>query len=168
MLDDKSIRMKFFLLAFLLCIIQIAIGQNKECKLWLGEPYDTIDVIKQTAEKYLQFELKQLPNEDNIKTMYEMRDSEGLCILKIWMKQKKVLVGGAMTSSYTINSIKITCLAERIDAFFTVLKEKVAVCTTEATKTNAVFSSGKMFIENQGGDFSKKNIALLTLTITPL
>ena len=84
------------------------------------------------------------------------------------MKQKRVLSGTTMTSVYFINSIKIICLAERNETLFAALKEKVAACTTESSKMNAVFSTGKMSIENQGGDWSKKNIPMSTLTITPL
>ena len=160
--------MKNFIIVAILLIGNVAVGQKKECKLWLGDTYDSIDVIKATAEQYLQFQLKLVPNEDGSKTMYEMKDNEGFCQVKIWMKQKRVLTGTTMTSVYFINSIKVICLAERNETLFAALKEKVAACTTESTKMNAVFSTGKMSIENQGGDWSKKNLPMSTLTITPL
>lgn len=142
-------------------------NQNKECKLWLGDPYDSISLIKAMAEKYMQFELKMVANDENIKTMYELKDNDELCQIKIWMKSKKVLTGTTLITFYLINSVKIVSLSERIDNLFSALKEKVADCISVSTKTNAVFSSGKMFIENQGGDWSKKNLPMSTLTITP-
>lgn len=145
----------------------MAFGQNKECKLWMGDPYDSISVMKAMAEKYLQFELKMTANEEGIKTMYEIKDNDELCQIKIWMKSKRILAGATMTTIYSINSIKIVTLTERIETLFAALKEKVADCTSNSTKTNAVFSSGKMLIENQGGDWSKKNLPMSTLTITP-
>ncbi len=37
---------------------------------------------------------------------------------------------------------------------------------SESTNASAVFSYGKMAVEKQGGDWSKKNIPMATLTIT--
>lgn len=158
----------FFILSILLLSLTgTSFGQKKPCKLWLGDSYDSIALIKEMAEKYLEFNLKMTPNDENNKTTYELKDSGDFCNVRIWMKSKKVVVGTAITTLYFINSIKIVCISDRIETLFNALKEKVAECTSQSSKTGAIFSSGKMSVENQGGDWSKKNIPMSTLTISP-
>lgn len=141
-------------------------AQTKDCNsLWLGDNYDSIDVFKKTAELYLKTDLKLVPNE-GVKTLYDLTDADGLSQLKIWMKQKKVVTGGTVSTIYIISSFRITGVAENIDALFNALKEKVVKCTSESTDATAVFAYGKMSVEKQGGDWSKKNIPMATLTIT--
>lgn len=158
--------MKRFLIIVALLVSISASAQTKDCSsLWLGDNYDSIDVFKKTAELYLKTELKLVPNE-GVKTLYDLTDAEGLSLLKIWMKQKKVVTGGTVSTVYVISSFRITGVAENIDALFNGLKEKVAKCMSESTNASAVFSYGKMAVEKQGGDWSKKNIPMATLTIT--
>ena len=128
--------MKYSFLVSCLFLCQISFSQTtqtKECKLWLGEPYDSISLIKSMAEKYLQFELKMVANDESIKTMYEIKDNDELCQIKIWMKSKRILVGTSMTTFYFINSIKIVTLTDRIETLFAALKEKVVDCTGVST-----------------------------------
>lgn len=158
--------MKTIILASLLFISGAAIAQDKPCTLWLGDVYDSTNALKQTAEQYLQVQTKLLPTPAGVKNMYEMRDDNNLAIIRIWMKPKRVLSAGAMTTEYVISSYKITSLAENIDALYKALQAKITACTTESAAMNTVFGANKMFIEKQGGDFSKKNIPMATITVT--
>ncbi len=90
--------MKRFLIIVALLVSISASAQTKDCSsLWLGDNYDSIDVFKKTAELYLKTELKLVPNE-GVKTLYDLTDAEGLSLLKIWMKQKKVVTGGTVST----------------------------------------------------------------------
>ena len=130
----------------------------------MGDANDSMNIIKQTAEKFLDAELRP-SGEQESKTVYEMRDKEGVAIVKIWMKSKKTVVGGNITTTYSVSSFKITGIAEKIDILLNALKEKVAGCSI-VTGTTVVFGSGKMSVEKQGGDWSKQNLPMATLTVT--
>jgi hypothetical protein len=156
--------MKSIFFACFLIVSSVAIGQDKTCNLWLGEVSDTTNNIKQFAEKYLEIQTKPLPGEAN--NIQEMRDDNELAQIKIWLKPKKLLANGAMTTAYTISSFKIVSLSEKIDQLYTALVNKVQSCTTETTATNTLFGNNKMFIERNSGGFGKKGLAMSTLTVT--
>jgi hypothetical protein len=159
--------MKNFILASILLIGNAAFGQSKECSsLWLGSAPDSIEVIRKTAEEFLQTQLK-MANNEGIRTIYEMNDNEGVSLLKVWMKGKKTIAGGTVTTTYSVNSYKITGVDERIQSLFNSFKEKVAPCTTTSSDLSIVFATGKITVEKQGGDISKKNIPLWTMTVAP-
>jgi len=141
-----------------------AFAQNNTCNLWLGDISDSTNNIKQFAEKYLEIQTKLLPAEDN--KIQEMRDDNELAQIKIWLKPKKMLVSGAMTTVYTISSFKIVSLSDKIDQLYNALVTKVQSCTTETTATNTTFGNNKMFIERNSGGFGKKGLPMSTLTIT--
>jgi len=158
--------MKTVLFTLLLLVCGQCFAQEKECsRLWLNDPFDSVDVIKRTAEEYLQTQL-QMTNNEGSKMMYEMKDQNDLNQLKIWMKQKKSVVGGNVTTIYVTSSFKVTGPAERIDALFNALKNKVGGCISAPTDNSFSFATGKVTVEKQGGDWSKKNIQMETMTIT--
>jgi hypothetical protein len=156
--------MKSILLACFLIVSSVAIAQDTRCNLWLGDASDSTNNIKQFTEKYLEIQTKLLPAEDS--KIQEMRDDNQLAQIKIWLKPKKMLVSGAMTTVYTISSYKIVSLSDKIDALYTALANKVQACTTETTTMNTVFGNSKMFIERNSGGFGKKGLAMSTLTVT--
>ena len=82
--------MKSIFFACFLIVSSVAIAQNKTCNLWLGDPSDSTNIIKQFAEKYLEIQTKLLPAETN--TIQEMRDDNELAQIKIWLRPKKMLV----------------------------------------------------------------------------
>ena len=141
-----------------------AFAQNNTCNLWLGDISDSTNNIKQFAEKYLEIQTKLLPAEDN--KIQEMRDDNELAQIKIWLKPKKMLVSGAMTTVYTISSFKIVSLSDKIDALYAALVSKVQACITETTTMNTVFGDNKMFIERNSGGFGTKGLPMSTLTVT--
>lgn len=158
--------MKYTVLIWALLLHFSSYAQPKECStLWMGDTYDSVDVFKKTAEQYLQTSLKLLPNE-GVKTMYEMQDEGGISSLRVWMKQKKVVAGGSVSTIYVISSFKITGVTENIEALFAALQSKVKDCILQNSGSGTTFSYGKMTVEKQGGDWSKKNISLSTLTLT--
>ena len=152
----------FFACFFIMC--SGAFAQDKTCNLWLGDLSDSTQNIKQFAEKYLEIQTKLLPDEAN--NIQEMRDDNELAQIKIWLKPKKMLVNGAMTTIYTISSFKIVSLSDKIDALYTALVSKVQPCTTETTATNTMFGNSKMFIERNSGGFGTKGLPMSTLTVT--
>lgn len=156
--------MKSIFFACFLIISSVAIAQDNTCNLWLGDGSDSTNNIKQFAEKFLEIQTKLLPAEFN--TVQEMRDDNGLAQIKIWLKPKKMLVSGAMTTVYTISSFKIVSLSDKIDGLYTALVNKVKACTTETTTMNTMFGNSKMFIERNSGGFGKKGLAMSTLTVT--
>ena len=95
-----------------------------------------------------------------------MRDDNELAQIKVWLKPKKMLVSGAMTTVYTISSFKIISLSDKIDELYTALVNKVQACTTETTTMNTVFGNSKMFIERNSGGFVKNGLPMSTLTVT--
>lgn len=156
--------MKSIFFAFFLIVSSAAIAQDSTCNLWLGDASDSITNIKQLAEKYLEIQTKLMPSEDN--KIQEMRDDNQLAQIKIWLKPKKILVSGAMTTVYTISSFKIVSLSDKIDALYAALVSKVQACTTETTTMNTVFGHNKMFIERNSGGFGTKGLSMSTLTVT--
>jgi len=156
--------MKSIFFACFLIVSSAAIAQDSTCNLWLGDISDSTSNIKQFAEKYLDIQTKLLPAEDN--KIQEMRDDNQLAQIKIWLKPKKMLVSGAMTTAYTISSFKIVSLSDKIDALYTALVKKVKACTTETTAINATFGNNKMFIERNSGGFGKQGLPMSTLTVT--
>jgi len=156
--------MKIILVACAILMSSVAFAQ-KSCTLWLGDVFDSTQALKQTAEKYLQMQTKLVPNEAGVMNIYEMKDDNGLALIKIWMKPKKVVVNGAMTNVYVISSYKITSVAEKIDELYNAMKAKVAGCTMESSAANTIFTNGRMTIDKQGGDFSKRNLPMVTLTV---
>jgi hypothetical protein len=158
--------MKSIILATLLLIGSASFAQENSCNLWVGEPFESTTALKETAEQYLEMQTKLIPNEAGVKNMYEMRDDNGLAIIKIWMKPKKVVVAGAMTTVYVISSYKITSVSEKIDVLYKAFQAKVSSCTAESSAVSTTFGANKMTIDKQGGDFSKKNIPMVTLTVT--
>ena len=156
--------MKRIFFACFLIVSSVAIAQDKTCNLWLGEASESTNNIKQFAEKYLEIQTKLLPAETN--NIQEMRDDNELAQIKIWLKPKKILVNGAMTTAYTINSFKIVSLSDKIDQLYGALVNKVQACTTETTVMNTSFGNNKMFIERNSGGFGKKGLPMSTLTIT--
>ena len=156
--------MKSIFFACFLIVSSVAIAQDNTCSLWLGDASDSTNNIKQFAEKYLEIQTKLLPAETN--TIQEMRDDNELAQIKIWLKPKKVLVSGAMTTVFTISSFKIVSLSDKIDALYAALVNKVRACTTETTAMNTVFGNSKMFIERNSGGFGKQSLPMSTLTVT--
>ena len=157
--------MKSIIAAIILIISHQALAQQKDCSLWLGAPYDSISLIKDTAEKYLQADLV-LSGSPEVKTMYELKDSEELNVIKIWMKGKRTVVGSTITTIYSISSIRITSLAERIERLLQAFKANLSDCNASSTSSTLMVGNTKLIVEKQGGDWSKKNIALSTMTIT--
>ena len=156
--------MKSIFLACFLIVSGGAFAQDKTCNLWLGDISDSTQNIKQFAEKYLEIQTKLLPSEAiNIQ---EMRDDNELAQIRIWLKPKKMLVSGAMTTVYTISSFKIVSLSDKIDALYAALGNKVEACTSETTTMNTVFGNSKMFIERNSGGFGTKGLPMSTLTVT--
>lgn len=156
--------MKSIFFACFLIVSSVAIAQDNTCNLWLGDGSDSTNNIKQFAEQFLDIQTKLLPAETN--TIQEMRDDNELAQIKIWLKPKKMLVSGAMTTVYTISSFKIVSLSDKIDALYTALVNNVKACTTETTTMNTMFGNNKMFIERNSGGFGKKGLAMSTLTVT--
>lgn len=158
--------MKNFIL-FLILFTSIGVSAQKEdcSRLWLGDTYDFIDVIKQITGEYLQTNFKLLPNEGS-KTIYELGDPDNLSHIKIWMKGKRIVSGGNVTTTYVLSSYKIIGPAEKIESLFKAWKEKVGKCSAETSPTSITFGLGKMFTENHGGEWDRKNIPMSTLTIT--
>ena len=156
--------MKSIFFACFLIVSSGAFAQDKTCNLWLGDVSDSAQNIKQFAEKYLEIQTKLLPSEAN--NIQEMRDDNELAQIKIWLKPKKMLVNGAMTTVYTISSFKIVSLSDKIDTLYTALVNKVPACTTETTTMNTAFGSNKMFIERNSGGFGTKGLPMSTLTVT--
>jgi hypothetical protein len=150
--------------AFFLIVSSVAIAQDNTCNLWLGDGSDSTNNIKQFAEKFLGIQTKLLPGEAN--NIQEMRDDNELAQIKIWLKPKKMLVSGAMTTVYTISSFKIVSLSDKIDVLYTALVNKVQACTTGTTTMNTVFGNNKMFIERNSGGFGTKGLPMSTLTVT--
>ena len=156
--------MKTIFFACFLLVSSGAFAQDKTCNLWLGDLSDSTQQIKQFAEKYLEIQTKLLPADaDNIQ---EMRDDNELAQIKIWLKPKKMLVSGAMTTVFTISSFKIVSLSDKIDALYAAFVNRVKPCTTETTAMNTVFGNSKMFIERNSGGFGTKGLPMSTLTVT--
>ncbi len=158
--------MKNLFVAAALLLSSTAFTQDKPCTLWLGDTQDSASAIKQIAERYLEMQTKLAQGETSVSNIQELKDDNGLALIKIWMKPKKVVVAGAMTTTYVISSYKITSLSDKIDLLYNALKSKVMQCTSESTAANTLFGVNKMVIEKQGGDFSKKNLPMATLTVT--
>ncbi|HEX5152609.1 MAG TPA: hypothetical protein VFW07_14260 [Parafilimonas sp.] len=156
--------MKSFFFACFLIVGSGTFAQDKTCNLWLGDLSDSTQNIKQFAEKYLEIQTKLLPAEAS--NVQEMRDDNQLAQIKIWVKPKKVLVSGAMTTIYTISSFRIVSLSDKIDALYAALVNKVQACITESTATNTLFGNSKMFIERNSGGFGTKGLPMSTLTVT--
>ncbi|WP_018614905.1 hypothetical protein [Segetibacter koreensis] len=156
--------MKSIFFACFLIVSSVAIAQDKTCNLWLGEVSESTSNIKQLVEKHLEIQTKLLPAEAN--NIQEMRDNNELTQIKIWLKPKKTLVSGAMTTVYTISSFKIVTLSDKIDELYTALVNKVQSCTTETTAMSTLFGNNKMFIERNSGGFGKKGLPMSTLTVT--
>jgi hypothetical protein len=140
------------------------IAQDKTCNLWLGDVSESTSNIKQFVEKQLEIQTKLLPAESN--NIQEMRDDNELAQIKIWLKPKKILVNGALTTVNTISSYKIVSLSDQVDKLYTALVNKVQACTTETTTMNTVFGNNKIFIERTSGGFGKKGLAMSTVTVT--
>ena len=157
--------MKSIFFACSLIVSSVVIAQNQTCNLWLGDQSDSTNNIKQFAEKYLEIQTKLLPAETN--TIQEMRDDNQLAQIKVWLKPKKVLANGAMTTVYTVSSFKIVSLSDKIDALYAALLSKVQACTTETTTMKSVFGHNQMFIERNSGGFGTKGLPMSTLTVTP-
>jgi len=152
---------------FFACFVIVSSGafaQDKTCNLWLGDLSDSTQNIKQFAEKYLEIQTKLLPADAN--NILEMRDDNELAQIKIWLKPKKMLVNGAMTTIYTVSSFKIVSLSDKIDALYAALVSKVQTCATETTPMNTLFGNSKMFIERNSGGYGKKGLPMSTLTVT--
>ena len=156
--------MKSIFFACFLIVCSGAFAQDKTCNLWLGDMSDSTRSIKEFAEKYLEIQTKLLPSEAS--NIQEMRDDNELAQIKVWLKPKKMLINGAMTTIYTISSFKIVSLSEKIDKLYTALVNKVQPCTTETTAINTMFGNNKMFIERNSGGFGKKGLPMSTLTVT--
>jgi hypothetical protein len=156
--------MKSIFFACFLIVSSLAIGQDKTCNLWLGDVSESINNIKQVAEKHLEIQTKLLPAEAN--NIQEFRDDNELAQIKVWLKPKKMLVSGAMNTVYTISSFKIVSLSDKIDQLYSAFVNQVQACTTETTVTNTLFGNNKMFIERNSGGFGKKGLAMSTLTVT--
>jgi hypothetical protein len=156
--------MKTIFVACFLIVSSVAIAQDNTCNLWLGDGSDSTNNIKQLAEKFLGIQTKLLPGEAS--NIQEMRDDNELAQIKIWLKPKKILVSGAMTTVYTISSFKIVSLSDKIDVLYTALVNKVQTCTTETTTMNTVFGNNRMFIERNSGGFGTKGLPMSTLTVT--
>ncbi len=156
--------MKSIFFACFLIVSSVAIAQDKTCTLWLGDSSAATNNIKQFAEKHLEIQTKLLPAAAN--NIQEMRDDNELAQIKIWLKPKKMLVSGAMTTVYTISSFKIVSLSDKIDGLYAALVNEVKACTTETSTINTLFGNNKMFIEKNSGGFGKKGLSMSTLTVT--
>ena len=156
--------MKGIFFACFLIVSSVVIAQDKTCNLWLGEVSESTSNIKQLVEKHLEIQTKLLPSETN--NIQELRDPNELAQIKIWLKPKKTLVKGAMTTVYTISSFKIVSLSDKIDQLYKALVSQVQPCTTETTAMNTLFGNNKMFIERHSSGFGKKGLAMSTLTVT--
>jgi hypothetical protein len=156
--------MKSIFFACFLIVSSLAIAQDKTCSLWLGDVSESTSNIKQFVEKQLEIQTKLLPSETN--NIQEMRDDNELAQIKIWLKPKKMLDNGAMTTVNTISSYKIVSLSDQIDKLHTAFVNKVQACTTETTTMNTLFGNNKMFIERHSGGFGKKGLPMSTLTVT--
>lgn len=156
--------MKSILLACFLVVSCMASAQDKTCTLWLGDVSESSDNIKQLVEKHLELQTKLQPATAN--NIQELRDDNDLAQIKIWLKPKKALVNGAMTTVYTISSYKIVTLSDKVDELYAALGTQVQPCTTETTPLNTVFGTNKMFIERNSGGFGKKGLPMSTLTVT--
>jgi hypothetical protein len=156
--------MKSIFFACFLIVSSGAFAQDKTCNLWLGDLSDSTRNIKQFAEKYLEIQTKLLPAEAS--NIQEMKDDNKLAQIKIWLKPKKMLVSGAMTTIYTVSSFKIVSLSDKIDTLYAALVSKVQACTTETTPMNTMFANSKMFIERNSGGFGQKGLPMSTLTVT--
>jgi hypothetical protein len=156
--------MKSIFFACFLIVSSLAIAQDKTCSLWLGDVSESTSNIKQFVEKQLEIQTKLLPAETN--NIQEMRDDNELAQIKIWLKPKKMLDNGAMTTVNTISSYKIVSLSDQIDKLHTAFVNKVQACTTETTTMNTLFGNNKMFIERHSGGFGKKGLPMSTLTVT--
>lgn len=156
--------MKSIFLACFLVVSSVTFAQDKTCTLWLGEVSGSVSNIKELAEKHLELQTKVLPAEAN--NIQEMRDDNQLAQIKIWLKPKKMLVNGAMSTVYVISSYKIVSLSDKIDALYTAMGSKVQPCATEATPMNTLFGNSKMYIERQSGGFGTKSLPMSTLTVT--
>ena len=156
--------MKSIFFACFLLVSSVTIAQDNTCNLWLGDGSDSTNNIKQFAEKFLEIQTKLLSSETN--TILEMKDDNELAQIKIWLKPKKMLVSGAMTTVYTISSFKIVSLSDKIDALYTTLAGKVQACTTQTSALNTVFGNYKMFIERNSGGFGNKGLPMSMLTVT--
>lgn len=160
----KPLFMKSVLLACFLIVNYGIFAQDSMCNLWLGDTSDSTNNIKQFAEKYLELQTKLLPSETS--TIAEMRDDNHLAQIKIWLKPKKMLVSGAMTTGYVISSFKIVSLSDKIDALYAALTGKVQACLTQTSALNTMFGNNKMFIERNSGGFGDQGLPMSTLTVT--
>jgi hypothetical protein len=88
--------MKSILFACFLIVSSVVTAQDKTCSLWLGEPAESSNNIKQLVEKQLEVQTKLLPAEAN--NIQEMRDDNEVAQIKVWLKPKKTLVNGAMAT----------------------------------------------------------------------
>lgn len=152
---------------FFACFLMLgtpAIAQDTTCNLWLGNRSESTANIKQFAEQYLEIQTKLQPAE--LSTIQEMRDDNQLAQIKIWLRPKKMLVNGAMTTVYTISSFKIVSLSDKIDALYAAFADKVKACTTETTAMNTMFANSKMFIERNSGGFGTKGLPMSSITVT--
>lgn len=156
--------MKSIFFACFLIISSAAFSQDKICNLWIGDGSDSTGNVKLFAEKYLEIQTKLLPAETN--TIQQMKDDNDLALIKIWLKPKKVLVSGTMTTVYAISSFKVISLSEKIDALYTAFANKIKECGIDATPMNTVFGDNKMFIERTSDGFGPKGVAMATLTVT--
>ena len=159
----NRIFMKNTLLICFLFVSSVTFAQDKTCTLWLGELSESTNNIKQFAEKTLKLQTKILPAEAN--NIQEMRDENDLAQIKVWLKPKKMLMNGAMSTVYTISSYKIVSLSENIDELYKKLGAEVQQCITESTPLNTLFGTNRMYIERQSGGFGKKGLPMSTLTI---
>ena len=156
--------MKSIFFACCLIVSSVAVAQDKTCTLWLGDVSESTNNMKQFVEK--QLELQTKPVAAPVSNVQELRDDNELAQIKIWLKPKKMLVNGAMTTVNTISSFKIVSLSDKIDGLYTALVDKVKACTTETTPMNTVFGINKMFIERHSSGFGKKGLPMSTLTVT--
>jgi hypothetical protein len=156
--------MKNILFASFLFISTVVSAQDKTCNLWLGEPSESSSNIQQLVEKHLEIKTKPVPAVNN--NILELRDDNELVQIVFWLKPKKTLVKGAMTTVYTISSFKIVTLSDKIEELYSQLSGKVLACTTETVGKNTVFGDYKMFIDKNSGGFGKKATPLWTLTVT--
>lgn len=156
--------MKSIFLVYLLAFSSVAFTQDKNCNLWLGNVSDSANSIKQFAEGHLEIQTKLVPADNS--NIQEMKDDNELAQIKVWLKPKKVLSNGAMTTVNTISSFKIVSLSDKIDEIYAALVDKVKSCTTESSATTTVFGKSKMVIERHSGGFGKKSLPMSTLTVT--
>jgi hypothetical protein len=156
--------MKSIFFACFLMVSSVVVAQDKTCNLWLGEVGDSSQNIKQFVEKRLELQTKFLPATTN--NIQEMKDDNDLAQIKVWLKPKKTLVSGAMSTVYTISSFKIVTLSDKIDELYKEFASRVQACTTGTAALNTMFGNNKMFIERNSGGFGKKGLPMSTLTVT--